>query len=434
MSQALARPLTLSDRTAFAAREALAGRRRGLRALLPFAGPAVIASIAYVDPGNFATNIQAGAQFGYMLLWVVVAANVVAMLFQALSARLGIVTGESLAGLCRIHFPRPLSLAMWVASEIAAMATDLAESLGAAIGLALLCHIPLLVGLLITFAATLAMLMLQRRGFRPIELVISGFVALICICYLVELAIVPPDWAAFGFHAVVPQLDGPDSVMLSVGIIGATVMPHAIYLHSSLTQGRTPAFNDAERRRILSFSNREVLIALGIAGLVNMAMLAMAAAAFHAGHPEVAEIETAYHTLTPLLGVGAAAVFLVSLLASGLSSSVVGTMAGQVIMQDFVGFRIPLWLRRVVTMVPAVVVVAWGVNATQALVGSQVVLSLVLPVPMIALLVLAGRRDIMGRFVVRGWTRVGAVVAAVLVLTLNLILLLQTVGVPISFG
>ncbi|HEY3847635.1 MAG TPA: Nramp family divalent metal transporter, partial [Acetobacteraceae bacterium] len=423
-----------SDRTAFAAREALAGRRRGLRALLPFAGPAVIASVAYVDPGNFATNIQSGAQFGYMLLWVVVAANLVAMLFQALSARLGIVTGESLAGLCRIHFPRPLVLAMWVASEIAAMATDLAESLGAAIGLSLLCHIPLLLGLLITFAATLAMLTLQRRGFRPIELLISGFVGLIGICYLVELAIAPPDWAAFGFHAVVPQLNGPGSVMLSVAIIGATVMPHAIYLHSSLTQGRTPAFNDAERRRILSFSNREVLIALGVAGLVNMAMLAMAATAFHAGHPEVAEIETAYHTLTPLLGAGAAAVFLVSLLASGFSSSVVGTMAGQVIMQDFVGFRIPLWLRRLVTMVPAVVVVALGVNATQALVGSQVVLSLVLPVPMIALLVLAGRRDIMGRFAVSGWTRVGAVAAAVLVLALNLILLLQTAGVPITLG
>ncbi len=434
MSQAIARPLTLSDRTAFAAREAITGRRHGLRAMLPFAGPAVIASIAYVDPGNFATNIQAGAQFGYMLLWVVVAANLVAMLFQALSARLGIVTGHSLAGLSRIYFPRPVSLAMWVASEIAAMATDLAESLGAAIGLSLLCHIPLLVGLLITFAVTLAILLLQRRGFRPIELVISGFVGLISICYLVELAIAPPDWAAFGFHAVVPQLDGPDSVMLSVGIIGATVMPHAIYLHSSLTQGRTPAFNDAERRRILSFSNREVLIALSIAGLVNMAMLAMAANAFHAGHPEVAEIETAYHTLTPLLGIGAAAVFLISLLASGLSSSVVGTMAGQVIMQDFVAFSIPLWVRRLATMLPAVVVVAWGVNATQALVASQVVLSLVLPVPMIALLVLAGRRDIMGTFVVRGWTRLGALVAAVLVLALNLILLLQTVGVPINFG
>jgi manganese transport protein len=432
MSEAAAR-MSLSDRTAFAAREALAGRRRGLRALLPFTGPAVIASIAYVDPGNFATNIQSGAQFGYMLLWVVVAANLIAMLFQALSARLGIVTGHSLAGLCRTYFPRPLVIAMWVASEVAAMATDLAESLGAAIGLSLLCNLPLLLGLIITFIATYGLLMLQRRGFRPIELVISGFVALISICYLIELAIEPPDWAAFGFHAVVPQLNGPDSVMLAVGIIGATVMPHAIYLHSSLTQNRTPAFTDAERREVLHFSNREVLLALGVAGLVNMAMMAMAAAAFHAGHPEVAQIETAYHTLTPLLGLGAAAVFLVSLLASGLSSSVVGTMAGQVIMQDFIGFRIPLWLRRVLTMLPAVVVVAFGVNATDALVGSQVILSLVLPVPMLAMLALIRRDDIMGCFAVRGSGWLAAMTATIVVLGLNIILLLQSAGVPLTF-
>ena len=411
-----------------AAERVLSGERRGVRAILPFLGPAFIAAVAYVDPGNFATNMAGGSQFGYMLLWVVVAANLVAMLFQALSARLGIVTGHSLAGLSRLYFPRPVSLAKRVDSEIAAMATDLAESLGAAIGLSLLCHIPLLIGLLITFAVTLAILLLQRRGFRPIELVISGFIGLISICYLIELAIAPPDWAAFGFHAVVPQLDGPDSVMLSVGIIGAPVMPHAIYLHSSLTQGRTPAFNDAERRRILSFSNREVLIALSIAGLVNMAMLAMAANAFHAGHPEVAEIETAYHTLTPLLGIGAAAVFLISLLASGLASSVVGTMAGQVIMQDFVDFRIPLWGRRLVTMLPAVAVVAWGVNATQALVASQVVLSLVLPVPMIALLILLFRRDIMGSFRPGPVTRAASVIGTVVVLGLNLVLLAQTTG------
>jgi len=432
MSQALLNNPSLSDRTVLAAREALVGRRRGLRAALPFAGPAVIASIAYMDPGNFATNIQAGAQFGYLLLWVVVLANLVAMLFQALSARLGIVTGRSLAELCRMHFPLPLVLSMWAVSEIAAMATDLAESLGAAIGLSLLFHLPLLVGLLITFAATYAVLTMERRGFRPIELIISGFIGVIGLCFLIELGIAPPDWAAFGFHAVVPMLDGPDSITLSVGIIGATVMPHAIYLHSGLTRRRTPAGNDAERRRIIGFSNREVLVALGVAGLINMAMLAMAASAFHAGHPEVAEIETAYHVLTPLLGVGAAAVFMIALLASGFSSSVVGTMAGQGIMQDFVGFRIPLWLRRLVTMLPAVVVVALGVNATQALVLSQVVLSLVLPVPMIALLVLVGRPDVMGSFVVRGLARLLAIAAAMLVLALNLILLLQTAGMPFN--
>jgi manganese transport protein len=255
----------------------------------------------------------------------------------------------------------------------------------------------------------------------------------IAVCYLIELFVAPPDWAAVAFHAAVPQLAGPESVTLAVGIIGATVMPHAIYLHSSLTQNRMPARNDAERRKIIRYSNREVLIALGIAGLVNMAMLAMAATVFHEGHADVAAIETAYHTLVPLLGIGAAAVFMASLLASGLSSSVVGTMAGQTIMQDFVHFRIPLWVRRLATMIPAVVVVAMGVDSTWALVLSQVVLSLVLPVPMIALLVLSGRRDVMGSFVNRRTTQVGAVVAAVMVLVLNLLLLLQTAGVSVSF-
>jgi manganese transport protein len=425
--------LSLTDRAVTAGREAISGQRRGLRAFLPFAGPAVIASIAYMDPGNFATNIQGGAQFGYLLLWVVVLANVVAMLFQAMSAKLGIVTGQSLAQLCRTHFPRPLVYAMWIGSEIAAMATDLAESLGAAIGLSLLFGLPLLPGLLITFGVTYGMLQLQGRGFRPIEMLIAAFIAVIVVSYVIELFVAPPNWRLFAYHSVVPQLAGPDSVTLAVGIIGATVMPHAIYLHSSLTQHRMPARTDAERRRILSFSNREVLVALGVAGLVNMAMLAMAATVFHQGHGEVASIETAYHTLVPLLGVGAGVVFMASLLASGISSSVVGTMAGQTIMQDFVHFRIPLWVRRVAVMIPATVIVGIGVDSTHALVLSQVVLSLVLPIPMIALLVLSGRRDVMGEFANRRVTQVGAVVAAAVVLTLNLVLLLQTAGIPVPY-
>lgn len=425
--------LSLTDRAVTAGREAISGQRRGLRAFLPFAGPAVIASIAYMDPGNFATNIQGGAQFGYLLLWVVVLANVVAMLFQALSAKLGIVTGRSLAQLCRTHFPRPLVYAMWIGSEVAAMATDLAESLGAAIGLSLLFGLPLLPGLLITFGATYTMLLLQGRGFRPLEMLIAAFIAVIVVCYVIELFVAPPNWRLFAYHAVVPQLAGPDSVTLAVGIIGATVMPHAIYLHSSLTQHRMPARTDAERRRIVSFSNREVLVALGVAGLVNMAMLAMAATVFHTGHAEVASIATAYHTLVPLLGVGAGAVFMASLLASGISSSVVGTMAGQTIMQDFVHFRIPLWIRRLAVMIPATVVVGMGVDSTQALVWSQVVLSLVLPIPMIALLVLSGRREVMGDFANRRLTQVGAVIAAAVVLTLNLVLLLQTAGIPVPY-
>ncbi len=432
MIQAATQRATLTGRTALAGREALSGQRKGLRAFLPFAGPAVIASIAYMDPGNFATNIQAGARHGYLLLWVVVLANLIAMLFQSLSARIGVVTGQSLASNCRIHFPRPVVLFMWVASEIAAMATDLAELIGAAIGLSLLFGLPLVPSLLAAFAITWLLLNLERRGFRPLEIVIAGFVGVIGIAYLVELFIAPPDWRAMAYHSLVPGLDGADSITLAVGIVGATVMPHAIYLHSALMPGRVPACNAAERRQILRYSNREVMAALGIAGLVNMAMLAMAATMFHGGHEEVGDIETAYRTLLPLMGVGAAAAFMASLLASGISSSVVGTIAGQTIMQDFVSIRLPLWLRRWVTMLPALVVALLGVNVTETLVYSQVVLSVVLPVPMIALLYLTGRADVMGTFRTGLLTRILAWVATVVVLTLNLILLLQSFGVPLS--
>jgi manganese transport protein len=419
---------TLSDRTSLAARSVLSGARGGVLGYLPFIGPAVVASIAYMDPGNFATNIQAGARHGYMLLWVVLLANVIAMLFQALSARLGVVTGHSLASLCRQHFPHRVVIAMWIASEIAAIATDMAETIGAAIGISLLCHLSLMTGLLITFAITWGLLTIQSRGFRPIELIITGFVGVIGLSYLIELIIAPPDWGAFAYHSVVPQLTSADSVTLAVGIVGATVMPHVIYLHSAMMAGRVVASSDTERRRLLRFSNTEVVIALTIAGLINMAMVAMAATMFHLGHSDVGEIETAYHTLLPLMGVVAAGAFMASLLASGISSSVVGTMAGQVIMQDFVGFRIPLWVRRMVTMLPAAVVVAMGVQPTDALVLSQVVLSLILPVPMLALLVLVRRRDIMARFAIRRSTQVLAATASLVVLGLNAILLLQSFG------
>jgi manganese transport protein len=312
------------------------------------------------------------------------------------------------------------------------MATDLAEFLGGAIGLSLLLGMPLLTGMLITGIATYAILTLQRGGFRPIELLISGLVGVIGASYLVELLIAPPDWSAAAFHAVVPRLDGGEAVLLAVGIVGATVMPHAIYLHSGLTQDRVLPRTNGERRRLLQFSNREVVLALGLAGLVNMAMVAMAASIFHDGvHDDVAEIDTAYRTLIPILGSGAAGVFLVSLLASGLSSSAVGTMAGQVIMQGFVGFRIPLWFRRLVTMVPSFAVAALGYDATQALILSQVALSLILPVPMIALLILTRRRDVMGSYANGRLTMAAATAAAAIVLALNLLLVLQIAGVPL---
>jgi manganese transport protein len=427
---------TLTDRAILAGSEVLAGRRRGLGALLPFAGPAVMASVAYMDPGNFATNIEAGAKYNYNLLWVVLVANVIAMLFQALSAKVGIVTGRNLAELSRERFPRPFVWAMWIVSEIGAMATDLAEFLGGAIGLSLLFGMPLLVGMVITGMATYAILTLQRGGFRPIELLIGGLVGVIGASYLVELFIAPPDWPAVAFHTVVPRLDGNEAVLLAVGIIGATVMPHAIYVHSGFTQDRIVARTDRERRRLLRFSNREVVLALCLAGLVNMAMVAMAASVFHDGvHDDVAEISTAYHTLIPVLGSCAAGVFLVSLIASGLSSSAVGTIAGQVIMQGFTQYRIPLWIRRLVTMVPAFAVVALGIDATRALILSQVVLSLVLPVPMVALLILMRRRDIMGSCASGSLTMAAATAAAAAVLALNLVLVLQTIGIPLpAFG
>ena len=422
---------SLSERTARAAREVLAGERKDLRAYLSFFGPAVVASIAYMDPGNFATNIQAGAKYGYELLWVVLLANLIAMLFQALSAKLGIVTGRNLAEMCRDQFPKITVYTMWVISEIAAMATDLAEFLGGAIGLSLLFGIPLLYGMVITGFVVYGILMFERYGFRPVELIIGNLVAIIALCYLIQMFIAPIDWHAAALHAVIPQIADGGALLLSVGIIGATVMPHAVYLHSGLTQARIPTRDEGGKRRMVRISNTEVIIALAIAGMVNMAMVLMASSAFHAGYSNVAEIETAYHTLTPLLGIAAAGVFLLSLLASGVSSSTVGTMAGQMIMQGFVGFRIPIWVRRLVTMLPAFVVVGLGVNATNALVISQVVLSIALPLPMIALVMFTRRRDIMGAFANGRAINVVAISGTIVVLSLNVLLILQIFGISI---
>jgi manganese transport protein len=411
-----------------AARDVLAGNRRGLRSLLPFTGPAFVASVAYMDPGNFATNIQGGAGFGYRLLWVVVLANLMAMLFQGLSAKLGIATGKNLAELSRESVPKPVALGMWVVSEFGAMATDLAEFLGAIVALYLLFHVPMLIGALITGAVTYAILLLHRYGFRTMETLIGSLVAVIAVCYVVETLLSRPDWHQVLYHSVVPWLGGSSSVLLAVGIVGATVMPHAIYLHSALTQDRIVPRDRREIAPIVRFSYIDVIIALTIAGLVNCAMMYMAAAVFHtSGNAGVADITTAYRTLVPLLGNLAALVFLISLLASGISSSVVGTMAGQVIMQSFVGFTVPIWVRRLVTMLPAVAVVALGLNVTQTLIVSQVALSFVLPVPVIALVALTAREKTMGPMVNGRLTTILAIAAAIAILALNAILIYATI-------
>ncbi len=422
---------TLSGQTDAAIAEVLAGKRGGWRSAMLFAGPAVTVSIAYIDPGNYATNIQAGAGFGYALLWVVLMASLIAMLFQALSAKLGIVTGRNLAELCRTEFPAPVVYGMWGISEVAAMATDLAEFLGGAIGLSLLFGMPLLGGMLVTALLTYGILLFDRRGFRPIELIIGGLVLIVGLCFVAEVVIAPVSWRQALLHSVVPSMPNGTALTISVGIVGATIMPHAVYLHSALAQSRVAVSDAAKRHMLLRFSNRECAVALSVAGAVNMAMVMMAAAAFHAGHSDVSEIQTAYRTLTPLLGGGAAAIFLISLMASGISSSAVGTMAGQVIMQGFVRFAIPVAVRRLVTMIPAFVVAGLGVDATRALVVSQVVLSFALPLPMVALVLFTRRRDLMGEFVNNRLTDVAAIAGTVVIVLLNAILLLHIFNVDI---
>ncbi|MBI5878389.1 MAG: Nramp family divalent metal transporter [Chloroflexi bacterium] len=408
------------------------GKKGGLARLLPFLGPAFVACVAYIDPGNFATNIQGGARYGYMLLWVIVASNLMAMLVQSLAAKLGIASGRNLAEMCREQFPRPVVVSMWVLMEVVAMATDLAEFLGAALGFNLLFGIPLLAAGLLTGVATFVILALERRGFRPLEAVITVLVGVIAVAYLLETILDRPDVGQVLFHAVVPQFADAQSVLIATGILGATVMPHVIFLHSALTQKRIVTRDPDKLRRLFRYETIDVLIAMGVAGLINAAMLIMAASTFNrSGLTEIGTIEEAYRTLTPLLGSAASWVFAISLLASGLSSSTVGTMAGQVIMQGFMHRQIPVWLRRLVTMAPALIVIAIGTDPTQTLVFSQVILSFGLPFAVIPLIMFTRRSDLMGVLVNKRSTTALAIVVAALIVALNMYLLYQTLSEPI---
>ncbi len=414
-----------------AAVEVLSGRtgRSGLGRLWPFLGPAFVASVAYVDPGNYATNLESGARLGYTLVWVVVAANLMAMLIQSLSAKLGIATQKNLAELCRHHYRPWVVWTMWVAMEVVAMATDLAEFLGAALGLYLLFGMPLWIAGLVTAAATFLILTLERLGFRPMEAVITVLVGVIAACYLVELGIAQPDWRKVAYHAVVPGFGGGKGVLLATGILGATVMPHVIFLHSALMQGRIVTKQPEQMRRLFRFEVLDVVLAMGVAGLINIAMLVMAARAFHdRGLVDVDAIEKAYLTLQPLLGEFAGTLFALSLLASGLSSSAVGTMSGQVIMQGFLKRHIPIWVRRLVTMTPALAVILAGFDPTRTLILSQVVLSFALPMAIVPLVRFTSRRDLMGVLVNRPATTVIVWVVAALILALNAYLVVRTIG------
>ena len=398
---------------------------------LPFLGPAFIACVAYIDPGNFATNIAGGSKFGYLLVWVIVAANLLAMLIQTLSAKLGIATGRNLPEVCRDRFSRRTSILLWVQAELIAMATDLAEFLGAAIGIHLLFGLPLFPAAVLAGIAAFAILGLQRFGFRPFEAVIAAFVGVIGVSYLAELTFANPDWSQVLKHAVTPSFGGSsEALLLSVGILGATVMPHVIYLHSALTQDRLVPQTHEDAQTLLRYTRLDVIVAMSIAGLINVSMLVMAASTFYrTGLVDVDSLEGAHKTLEPILGGASSALFALALIASGLSSSAVGTLSGQVVMQGFIRRRIPVLVRRLVTMLPAFIVIAIGLDPSRTLVLSQVVLSFGIPFALVPLVLFTAKRDVMGPLVNRRITTVAAAAIAAVIICLNAFLLVQTAGI-----
>jgi manganese transport protein len=416
-------------RVLVAAQRALEHPGRGARRYWPFLGPAFIAAVAYVDPGNFATNMAAGASFGYLLLWVVVAANLMAMLVQSMSAKLGIATRKNLPEVCRDRFSRPVNLLLWLQAEVVAMATDIAEFVGAALGLNLLFGIELFPAALLTGGAAMAILALQSRGFRRLEAVIAALIGVIVLAFAFQIVLADPS-ASEAAQGLIPGFGGTESLLLAVGIIGATVMPHVIYLHSALTQHRVVGVTDDEKRRIFRFELVDVVIAMSIAGLINVSMLVIAASTFHAnGLVDVGDdLTEVYDALGTYLGGNANVLFGIALLASGLSSSSVGTLAGQVVMQGFIGRQIPLLVRRIVTMVPALVVVAIGLDPSRALVISQVVLSFGIPFALVPLILFCRDRSLMGALVNRRSTTAAAVLVAALIISLNVFLLAGTFG------
>lgn len=413
--------------TKSSAEAVLDGDITGWQRILPFLGPAFIAAVAYIDPGNFATNITAGSQYGYLLLWVIAFSNLMAVLIQSLSAKLGIATGKNLPEVSREHFSKKTSIFLWIQAELVIIATDLAEFIGAALGLYLLFNIPMLPAALITAVGSFAILELQRRGFRAFEAGISGMVLIVVLAFALQTFLAQPNWGEATMGMFTPRFEGVDSILLATGILGATVMPHAIYLHSSLTQNRIIGRNDKEKKRIFRFEFIDIIIAMIIAGAINMSMLVIAAAVFHTQGVVVEDLDIAYNGLKEALGPMAAVSFGLGLLIAGLASSSVGTLAGDVVMQGFIRKKIPLYLRRAVTMLPPLVIIASGVNATYALVLSQVILSFGIAFALIPLVLFTSKRDIMGSLVNHRITTILGWIVVVIVVTLNVYLLWQTI-------
>ncbi|MFS0669649.1 Nramp family divalent metal transporter [Peribacillus frigoritolerans] len=399
---------------------------RGIKKLLPYLGPAFIAAVAYIDPGNYATNITAGSKYGYTLLWVIFASNLMAVLIQSLSAKLGIATGKNLPELCREKFSKKTSFLLWIQAEAVIMATDLAEFIGAALGIYLLFDLPLITSAIIAAIGSFAILEIQRRGYRTFEALITVMIFVVVIAFGAQVFYAKPDTSAVVLGLFTPKFEGVDSILLSAGMLGATVMPHAIYLHSSLTQRRIVGVNDMERKRIYRFELIDIVIAMLIAGAINAAMVIVSAALFHKNGALVEDLDVAYQQFGAMLGPSVAMFFGIGLLFAGLSSSSVGVMTGDVVMQGFIKRHIPIYLRRVITTVPPLLIILWGVNPSKALVMSQVVLSFGIAFALVPLIMFTSNKKIMGSLVNHKITSSIAWLIAVLIIGLNLFLLYET--------
>ncbi|MGG3103991.1 Nramp family divalent metal transporter [Bacillus velezensis] len=416
----MSKDISAQSLQAKAVQDALDGKSKGFKRLLPFLGPAFIAAIAYIDPGNFATNISAGSKFGYMLLWVILFSNLMAFLIQVLSAKLGIATGKNLPEIARDRYPKWVSAGLWIQGELVIMATDLAEFIGAALGLNLLFGIPMVEAAIIAAIGSFAILELQRRGYRALEAGIAGLLFVVVIAFALQTFFAKPDAASVLEGLFIPKIDGMDSVLLATGILGATVMPHAIYLHSALTQRRVVGKTDSERKKIFRFETIDILIAMVIAGAINASMLIVAAALFFKNGLYVEDLDVAYQQFGHYIGPASAILFGIGLLAAGLSSSSVGTLSGDIIMQGFIRYRIPLYLRRFITIIPPMIIIISGVNATEALVWSQVVLSFGISFALVPLIMFTSNKRLMGALTNRKWVTALAWLFAVLVIALNL--------------
>ncbi|NMM65796.1 Nramp family divalent metal transporter [Clostridium sp. P21] len=393
------------------------------RQLLKYLGPAFVISVAYIDPGNFATNISGGSKFNYELIWVILWSNIIAIFLQTMSAKLGIATGKNLPEMCAKVFPKSLNWIFWIVAELGAMATDLAEFLGGTLGLHLLFKMPLIYAGILTGILTFIIVYMEKYGQRVIEIIITILVTIICVAYSMELFLANPDWTKVGMHTIIPTLSNNEAVLIAVSMLGATVMPHVIYLHSHLVQYRKSGSSDLEKLKHLRMEKVDIAIAMNIAFIVNAAMVIVSAAVFYKNGMPVDTIEQAHKSLQPLLGSLSSGAFGIALLASGLSSSAVGTMAGQTIMKGFVNLSIPINIRRLITMAPAIIVIAIGINPMNVLVLSQVALSFILPFPIIQMLYIANHKGLMGNLVNNNFTKILGILIAIVIISLNLFLL-----------